>query len=100
MPAWITSLLRELVSVPMASARSSTITSSPAIASRRAQARPTTPAPITTQSTRSMAPAGTEGAVDLGLGDTQAGDRRQDVGEALVVDRHALREARGTRPLL
>ena len=54
MPAWITSLLRELVSVPIMPAASSTITSCPASASWRATARPTTPAPITTQSTRSM----------------------------------------------
>src|SRR5579859_1243418 len=50
MPAWITSLLRELVSVPIASAASRTITSRPASASSRATAKPTTPAPITTQS--------------------------------------------------
>src|SRR3546814_17984416 len=54
MPAWITSLFRELVPVPIMSALSSTITSRPAIASRRATASPTTPAPITTQATRSV----------------------------------------------
>ena len=42
----MTSLLRELVPVPMAAAASSTITSRPASASARATARPTTPAPI------------------------------------------------------
>ena len=36
MPAWITSLLRDEVTVPMPSAASSTITSRPACASRRA----------------------------------------------------------------
>jgi hypothetical protein len=41
----------ELVPVPMASAASSTITSSPCKASFRAIAKPTTPAPTTTHST-------------------------------------------------
>jgi hypothetical protein len=50
-PAWITSLLRELVPVPIASAASSTTTSRPCSASARATASPTTPAPITTTST-------------------------------------------------
>src|SRR5215831_10107814 len=50
MPAWITSLLRELVPVPIAPSRSSTITSRPASAKARATARPTTPAPMTTVS--------------------------------------------------
>src|SRR5665647_445086 len=54
MPAWMTSLLRELVSVPIAPASSRITTSRPASASARAHARPTTPAPMTTQSTRSM----------------------------------------------
>ena len=54
MPAWITSLLREDVTVPIASAASSRITSRPACASRRATARPITPAPITTHSTLSI----------------------------------------------
>ena len=40
MPAWITSLLRDEVSVPMPSAASSTITSRPASARARATARP------------------------------------------------------------
>ena len=53
MPAWITSLLRDDVSVPMPSAASSTMTSRPARASARATAKPTTPAPTTTQSTHS-----------------------------------------------
>src|SRR3990170_4270329 len=50
MPAWITSELRELVWVPIASSASRITTSRPAIASARATARPTTPAPITTAS--------------------------------------------------
>src|SRR5665213_1785175 len=54
MPAWITSLLREEVTVPIPSAASSTITSRPACASRRATARPMTPAPMTTHSTLSI----------------------------------------------
>src|ERR1700704_2159472 len=54
MPAWITSELREDVTVPMPSAASSTIPSRPAWASRRATASPITPAPMTTQSTLSM----------------------------------------------
>src|SRR5712672_3188606 len=54
MPAWITSLLREDVTVPIPSAASRMITSRPACASRRATARPITPAPITTHSTLSI----------------------------------------------
>src|SRR6267142_5311591 len=54
MPAWITSLLREDVTVPIPSAASRMITSRPAWARRRATARPTTPAPITTHSTLSI----------------------------------------------
>src|SRR5687768_6334205 len=50
MPAWITSELRELVWLPIASSASRMTTSRPAIASARATARPTTPAPITTAS--------------------------------------------------
>src|SRR5690349_12385288 len=54
MPACMTSLLRELVPTPIASAASSTITSRPRAASARATASPTTPAPITTHSIWSM----------------------------------------------
>src|SRR5689334_15564540 len=50
----MTSLLRELVTVPNASARSTTIVSRPERASARPTASPTTPAPITTASMRSM----------------------------------------------
>src|SRR5688500_4068674 len=50
MPAWITSELRELVWVPIASSASRITTSRPAMARARATARPTTPAPITTAS--------------------------------------------------
>src|SRR2546422_10764863 len=53
MPAWITSELRELVCVPIASSASRMTTSRPASASSRATARPTTPAPTTTASTLS-----------------------------------------------
>src|SRR4029077_7278675 len=54
MPAWITSELRELVCVPIASSASRITTSRPAMASARATARPTRPAPITMHSTLSM----------------------------------------------
>src|SRR3954468_3256244 len=53
MPAWITSELRELVWVPIASSASRITTSRPAIASSRAMARPTTPAPMTMASSLS-----------------------------------------------
>src|SRR5271168_400940 len=53
MPAWMTSLLRELTPVPMASSASTT-TSRPVRANARATARPTTPAPMTRHSTASM----------------------------------------------
>ena len=55
MPAWITSLLRELVWLPISRSASSTTTSRPARARPRATASPTTPAPTTTHSTRSIA---------------------------------------------
>src|SRR4051812_21659204 len=61
MPAWMTSLLRDDVPVPMPSAASTTITSRPASASARAMARPTTPAPTTRQSIRSTV------SIDSGL---------------------------------
>src|SRR5262245_53039195 len=50
MPAWMTSELRELVCVPMASSASRITTSRPDRARARATASPTTPAPITTAS--------------------------------------------------
>src|SRR5438445_8908966 len=50
----MTSLLRELVAVPMAFARSSTTVSSPRCASARPTARPTTPAPMTSASMESI----------------------------------------------
>ncbi|KAG1310508.1 hypothetical protein G6F63_016369 [Rhizopus arrhizus] len=50
----MTSELRELVPVPMASVASATSTSRPDWASARAIARPTTPAPMTTQSTSTL----------------------------------------------
>src|SRR4030095_3028438 len=50
MPAWMTSELRELVWVPMASSASRITTSRPDTASARATASPTTPARITTAS--------------------------------------------------
>src|SRR6266478_9519008 len=58
MPAWITSLLRDEVTVPIPSAASRMITSRPACASRRATARPITPAPMTTHSTLSISQLG------------------------------------------
>lgn len=54
MPAWMTSLLRELVPVPKVEAESRTKTSLPLEASSLAIAIPTTPAPITTQSSFSV----------------------------------------------
>src|SRR3970282_1476679 len=70
MPAWMTSELRELVCVPIASSASRITTSRPAMARARATARPTTPAPTTTASSFStqQEPFGEEGA--------DAGDRR------------------------
>src|SRR6185312_990027 len=56
MPAWTTSLLRELVAVPIADSASSRMVSWPAIAQALATASPTTPAPTTTQSTSSTPP--------------------------------------------
>src|SRR5262245_39675481 len=53
MPAWITSELRELVWVPIASSASRITTSRPLSARARATARPTTPAPMTTASSLS-----------------------------------------------
>src|SRR5712691_9915099 len=50
----MTSLLRELVPVPIVLSLSSTMTSRPPSASALAMARPTTPAPTTTASTRSV----------------------------------------------
>ena len=47
MPAWITSLLRDEMPVPIAPAASATTTSAPAPAAARATASPTTPAPTT-----------------------------------------------------
>src|SRR5689334_21260739 len=70
MPAWMTSELRELVCVPIASSASSTMTSRPASANSRAMARPTTPAPTTTASTWSMA------YQPLEAKDTRGGERR------------------------
>lgn len=55
MPAWMTSLLRELVTVPKVGAESRTKTSLPLKANSLAIAIPTIPAPITTQSTVSFA---------------------------------------------
>jgi hypothetical protein len=56
MPAWMTSLLRELVPLPMVVCDSTMTTSCPAIANARALASPITPAPTTTQSTLSIFP--------------------------------------------
>src|SRR4051812_3017791 len=54
MPAWITSLLRALVSEPNRPSFSTIRVSRPSRARARATARPTTPAPTTTQSTTSI----------------------------------------------
>src|SRR6185369_10407232 len=70
MPAWMTSELRELVCVPIASSPSRITTSRPASASARATARPTMPAPITTASSFPTAQQ------DLEKGRGDAGERR------------------------
>src|SRR3954470_15450899 len=70
MPAWITSELRELVWVPIASSASRITTSRAASASSRATASPTMPAPTTTTSTRST------GEPPLEDPGPDAGDRR------------------------
>src|SRR5690606_12666511 len=58
MPAWITSLLRELMPVPKLASASSTSGAWPRAASSAATASPTTPAPITTVSTDSISATG------------------------------------------
>src|SRR5262245_20752307 len=50
MPAWITSQLRAETPMPISPSASRIKVSMPAIATRPGQARPTTPAPITTAS--------------------------------------------------
>src|SRR6476646_6197543 len=70
-PAWITSLLRDDVAVPIPSAASRTITSRPARANRRATARPITPAPITTPSTLSI--RSSDPAIQLDAGSPELG---------------------------
>ncbi len=57
MPAWTTSLLRELAPIPMWSSLSTTITSRPLHAKARATASTMTPAPMTRHSTESIRPA-------------------------------------------
>src|SRR3954468_6528127 len=52
MPAWMTSLLREDTPLPMPAVFSATMTEWPRSASARAQASPTTPAPMTRTSIR------------------------------------------------
>src|SRR3954454_13815745 len=80
MPAWITSELRELVWVPMASSASRITTSRPATANSRATARPTMPAPITTASTRSTGKPPFE---DPGADARNSGDARHRPGRAV-----------------
>lgn len=55
MPAWTTSLLRELVAVPNVGPASTSSTPLPLLATSLATAIPTTPAPTTTQSALSLA---------------------------------------------
>src|SRR5512138_2917570 len=88
MPAWITSELRELVCVPMASSASRITTSRPARARARATARPTTPAPITTASSFSTqkTPFHQEGAEAAQRGGARHGARA-------AVEEHAERGA-------
>src|SRR5512144_829440 len=87
MPAWITSELRLLVSVPICPCRSSTSTSRPVRASARAHASPTTPAPTTTQSTRSAALM-----VERGCVRKRAGQRLAEAPRPLRQTRPALRD--------
>src|SRR5688500_13487534 len=93
MPAWITSELRELVWVPMASSASRITTSRPARASARATARPTTPAPTTTASSFST------DQIPLEEKRTGAGERRErchGTGSAVEEDaEHRAHDCRG-----
>src|SRR6202167_2850747 len=66
MPAWITSLLRELTPSPIPLSLSTTITSRPARASARATARPMTPAPTTRHLTDSIPQLSAPGGAFLG----------------------------------
>src|SRR5205823_2196858 len=94
MPAWITSELRELVCVPIASSASRITTSRPAMASSRATARPTTPAPTTTASTLSMG----EQPLEDECGDAgQRGDARHRTRRAIeeLAQERAERSAAG-----
>src|SRR5438128_10839056 len=98
MPAWITSELRELVCVPIASSASRMITSRPASASSRAIARPTTPAPTTTASTPSMALSTREHPFEEESGQTRERRRGGHRARAAVEERaeqRAERRARG-----
>src|SRR5918995_867613 len=94
MPAWITSLLRELVSVPIMPAASRTSTSRPDSASWRATARPITPAPITTQSTRSIRTSSDQ-RLDLLVGEPEAPRGAQDLGPGALVHLDAVRQKFG-----
>src|SRR6266850_5053508 len=93
MPAWITSELRELVWVPIASSASRMITSRPAMASSRAMARPTTPAPTTTASTLSTRELPFEG--EGGKAGERGGGRHR--ARAAVEERAEQRAERGAR---
>src|SRR5213078_4273687 len=64
----MTSELRELVCVPIASSASRITTSRPARASARATARPTTPAPTTTASSLSTQQPATREVLHQGRG--------------------------------
>src|SRR3989442_13456367 len=98
MPAWITSELRELVCVPIASSASRMITSRPAIASSRATASQTAPARTTTASTLSMALSTREHPFEDEGG--EAGERRDGCHRARAAveeraEQRAERRARG-----
>src|SRR4051812_13120181 len=90
----MTSELRELVCLPIASSASRITTSRPAVANARATARPTTPAPITAASTLSME----EVALELGL-DEQLELTADSLADALGEGGDAQLERRGRRGL-
>src|SRR5438552_2557210 len=94
MPAWITSELRELVCVPIASSASRMITSRPASASSRAIARPTTPAPTTTASTLSTREHPFEEESDE-AGERRGGGHRARAAVEEGAEQRAERRARG-----
>jgi hypothetical protein len=99
MPAWMTSLLRELTPAPIPLSLSTTITSRPVRASARATARPMTPAPTTRHSTDSIrqlsAPSGAFFAANILAG---PGAPSQKTWRRSLDGRHASPAQSDTRP--